>query len=594
MNGFQAKAVKIIMCFLAAVAANEYLFDGKADTKNGAVGVLLLILFTIMAFQRPANRMAIRKTAAIGACIAAVVLVIGTSVYRTDSTLPLYETPANIAITFFLVLGAAWGLFLLLERFLAWFDARALSAQPLKAFWWFTGNAQSLFVCWGIIFLCWIPCLLAYWPGVLSYDAPMQFHQINNNELSDFIPMLHTLFLKLCLVSVGRNYQAATLVHSLSQMTIMSFCFSFALFYMARLRIRRFVRFCGLGWFALAPFNAAFSLVMAKNVFCAGVMLIMGLMILDLARRPIAFTKNAFKMISLGVLCLLFAQLNNNALYALIIVAICMPLMLRPHWWKTLLVFGTAAVLAWGIANPLYAALNLKYGGGEESVSVPCQQIALACKKHWHELTQDQQNKARELFNENPGGMYNPRNADPTKGQLKGKEGYYKDLFTLWAELGRKYPQEYLDAFLTLNVQMWYPDNAYPDRHSNRMYIEDGIGGWGGQDVERRSKSQPLYNFYNAFSQNKASWQHLPVVATLCSVGTPVWLCFLALLLCAIKKKSRYAMALLPVVALWITHMAGPVTNLRYMYPLIASYPLYLAVVVAAVVRKREIQRQNP
>ncbi|MCL2434241.1 MAG: DUF6020 family protein, partial [Clostridia bacterium] len=260
---------------------------------------------------------------------------------------------------------------------------------------------------------------------------------------------------------------------------------------------------------------------------------------------------------------------------------------------------GVACILGWTISFPLYDDLGYRYKSPQEGLAVPAQQISYVARDHWDDLTDWQRGEIERIFGENqegtlnPGDIYNPRNADETKRLLTNQK--LDEIVKLWLNIGKDWPLEYTEALFTLNLQLWYPDAAYPDKYSERIYIEDDVTGWEGQGqiVSRQSKSQPLFDFYHAFAQNGAKWQRLPGISLLCSVGTYIWIMFVALLLCWTRKKARLAAAMLPAAALWLTYLAGPLTAVRYVFPLIACLPVFVAVAAEAL-RGGKKEKQEP
>ncbi|MCL2434240.1 MAG: DUF6020 family protein [Clostridia bacterium] len=566
------------LSWLAAMAVGGYFMRVEGNIKNTLFTLLAFALFSLLSFKRPAKKEEVRRPSVVGAGIMAAALIIGTAIYKTDSLEMLIGQPASLVWTALLAAGAFWALFLITERLLCWFAApEPSSSRPAESIW-FTSNKRSLFLCWAVVFLAWVPCLLGLFPGTFSYDAPQAFWVIHGNEISDFHSVPHVYFLKMCLRLCGGNYQNMTALHSILQMLIMSFCCAFAVFYLSRMRAARWVRIAAVCWFALSPFCAVFSMVMAKDVMLGGALLLVTVMTLDMARAPGKFFKKRWKLLTLAAVCTVFALMRNNAIPALFIASALLLIIFKRHWRGVLATFGAACLVVTAVTWPLYKALDLKYPGRQESLALPAQQIAYTCKYHWKEIPINQRVEVERLFGENPGNSYNPRNGDDPKMLLKNRDldGFWRT----WAQIGQRFPREYAEAFLTLNIQLWYPDAEYPDRYSRRMYIEDNISGWEnrGQVVERRTVVKPFFDFYHAFSANEAIWQKVPVVSALCSVGTYIWVIFIAFLLCWARKKIKLAAAMLPAAALWLTYLAGPLTNVRYVFPLILCLPIFVAV----------------
>jgi hypothetical protein len=164
---------------------------------------------------------------------------------------------------------------------------------------------------------------------------------------------------------------------------------------------------------------------------------------------------------------------------------------------------------------------------------------------------------------------------------------YFKEdkasFFKLWFALLTRYPKEYITAFLDLNLPYWYIDASTLDLYSQRMYLETFI--YSPQithyDVVRESKIPWLYNKYEVFA-NFAVVQKIPGVSHAFSISLPIWVLLFTGIVLIVKNKKDYICVILPHVCYWLTFLLGPVSNLRYVFPIIALYPLYLAFMVNA------------
>ena len=65
------------------------------------------------------------------------------------------------------------------------------------------------------------------------------------------------------------------------------------------------------------------------------------------------------------------------------------------------------------------------------------------------------------------------------------------------------------------------------------------------------------------------------------SIASPVWVLLTCILLLVRRGRARYVTCVVPFFFLWLTYMAGSVSNFRYIFPIYACYPLffYLALV---------------
>lgn len=237
------------------------------------------------------------------------------------------------------------------------------------------------------------------------------------------------------------------------------------------------------------------------------------------------------------------------------------------------------------INGPLYTAVGIQEGDVREMLSVPMQQIAYVVACHEDSLTEEiKEGIEKYLPVEELSQLYNPRFADPVKNRFcsenfqENKGGFLK----LWLKLFWDYPKEYIEAFLNLNLPYWYADACTLDSYSNRAYIERDLPEnyeVGGYVFVRDSKIPGLYSVYQALT-NYATYQKLPLISNFFSISTPLWLMLFGVVFLKIQRKRTAAICFLPPMFVWLTYLLGPVSNLRYMFPIIVLYPLFGAVIL--------------
>ena len=458
----------------------------------------------------------------------------------------------------------------------------------------FGEGVPSLLILWAIIFACWIPCLLAYWPGVFSYDMPNVLPQGGAQPYSNFQPLVYTLFVQglYALVQAGGN-QAGTLLVSIVQMLLMSLIFAGIVWRLNRIRVHPALRLICLLWFALYPPNAVFALVQVKDTLFAGVFALVTLFLIELAREPERFFANKRQPALFGVLLLLLCLLRTNGALALILLILFVVLFLRKVWkgyMKKLLVPLCCAVIAFfALTQALFPALGVVANSTHAMLSAPTQMMAYTYIRHAAEFTPEERSVISNTMLVDINGEYNPRLADPIIDYTRDwlTDPYTNGFIKVWARVGLRYPADYVNAFLTLNLQSWFPGSDFPDRYSQRQYIETNIyPDWG---IVRESKAPALLDAYEGIA-TRTDWQHIPVLSLLFDTGAPLWFALFGVALSAFRRRKRDLLVFLLPVCLWITIMFGPVTNGRYMYPLFVCFPLWIVVFLAA----RKDTRETP
>ena len=450
----------------------------------------------------------------------------------------------------------------------------------------FGEGLRSQWILWAVIFVCWIPCLLAYWPGVFSYDMPNVLPEGDTQPYSDFQPLIYTFFVKAvyALASAGGN-QTGALLLSVVQMLLMSLIFAGIVRRLNRMRVHPALRLISLLWFALYPSNAIFAIVEAKDTLFAGFFALVTLSLIELAREPGRFFADRRKLVLFGVQLLLLCLLRNNAAYLLILLILITVLFQRKVWkgyFRKLLAPLCGAVIVFFIfAQALSPALGVKSGPTKEMLSVPAQQIAYTYIRHAAEFTPEERSIITNTMLVDILADFNPRLADPIKNYTRDwpVDPYSKGFMKVWARIGLRYPAEYTKAFLALNLQSWFPGSEFPDRYSQRDYIETFI--YPDFHITRTTKAPALMDFYEGIA-TRAGWQHVPVLSLLFDTGAPLWFALFGIALSVYRKHRRDLLVFLLPVCLWATIMFGPVTNGRYLYPLFVCFPLWLIVLLAA------------
>ena len=424
----------------------------------------------------------------------------------------------------------------------------------------------------GIIFVVFLIAYLSYYPGVISYDMHMQYSQAAGwLSLSSFHPVLHTLLFRLCLW-IGGGVHGMIITYSLISMAFMSAVFSIVIWYLGRWKSQTWIRVSALLWVLLVPQNAVMSFVPAKDTIFAGFFVLFLCEVFEIVRNKNEhFSKlNVVRFVVFGSFTCLF---RNNSLYAFILFSVIFLFVFKQYYIRFATVFSIAVLVCYAI----FPLSGVRGTDAHEILSLPAQQIAGAALQHEDELSYDTLNSVDKFF---PKGVsfYNPRYADPIKDQIAiDKNATLGDFIGLWGSLLVKYPLEYMDAAAALNLGYWYPETEYPDQNSNRIYIETNVyRSFAEIHGFKQTPVLPFKDLYESAVVN-CDWQNVPVLKQLFGIGTPIFVCVFGILFCFVKHKRRKAFVFLLPACLWLTFMAGPVSNFRYIYPIFAAYPLLLA-----------------
>lgn len=435
-----------------------------------------------------------------------------------------------------------------------------------------------------IFFLSWFPCYMAYYPGIYSYDMDDLTTQALGtiSDITKFHPPLHTLIWKAFLSLQNHVGIEAITLYSLTQMILLAIVFSRLIRLLVKKNYENWIIIGSILFFALNPVIALFSFIPTKDVYFAITFMNLGIELWEFASCQEAYMHSSYCCLRLCITILLCCLFRNNAVYALVLYSFIMLFALRKDRKKLLGIFACAFFCFFFISKVVYGAIGIQEGNEREILSVPIQQIANVVTLEEDTLSDEEKEHIDQFIPyDSIAENYNPRFADPVKQNFQ-TDTFRKnkaDFFILWFQLFTKHPGNYINAFLSLNLPYWYPDASSKDEYSKRKYIETFIYDYDsiGYTFERNSKFPQLYDKYERVANYKA-FQKVPIVSNLFSISTPVWMLITCIFILLSKQKKKLILILLPSLLIWLTFMAGPVSNFRYIFPIFIQYPLFAAI----------------
>lgn len=446
-------------------------------------------------------------------------------------------------------------------------------------------------ICAAVSFALLIPVWLAYYPIVMSSE----FHRQVNEAYRGFIwfypyqPIAHTwvIWVFMQLGNALGSLQTGYACMALFQMLLYALVTGYACSMLYRIVKRVWVVILAVLYFAVFPLHSVQVVCTTKDVLFTILFLLFFLLLIE--RSLFATGRKRLLMEALMVLegCIM-AQFRNNAFYA---VAVFMLLFfaltpkkekLRVFLLSVLLIAGcrvTDIVITKAIGTELTKPKV-------EMFSVPIQQMARVGYYHENELDEETSALLDSYIPRKMWKYYNPPIADTVKNgvnTVKFSENY-GELFSFWAKLGLRYPNEYIDAFLELTRGYWFLDDTSWAENlgyglEERMgavftYNSSEIEGVG--SIEHESKLPWLeLQLEKIVSAN--AFYDWPVISVLFKSAFYIWVLFLVT--CAMlygKKKEQLKLTLF----IWLyfgTMILGPVVQIRYVFPIMACLPVIIA-----------------
>ncbi len=469
----------------------------------------------------------------------------------------------------FSVWGCIWG-----ELFSIFYQVMEKTAQGFR-----NRSGEKSYRFWPVyllLTLCYLPCFLAYFPGCMSYDAGyITWQTLRIIPFNNHHPFFHTLVwsLFLYLEQLLQIEQIGIVLYTSVQLLIITGIDAYVIVWISGRKGERFSTKAAFLYYAVNPVFHIFALIMTKDVLFSGFFLLFSIALTDFFENEVTTDKKEDekqqkKVMALGLLCCLF---RNNMIYVLLLFLLILLLVFRMKVSRFRgLLF---AVLAYYfVTKIIYPGMGVAEGERKEMLSVPMSQLAAVYREHSGELEEEDRERIKKYIPDVE--SYDRFFADMIKARFN-ENAYREDageFLSLWSRLLMIYPKEYSKAFLALNLPYWYPP-----KDSVREYIE----------TENCSQEYPaaradllpsVFRWYEKVAENQFGWMHLPVLRQIFSIGTPVWILLFFGIWSAINKKKAAVLAMIPSFLLWFTYLLGPVSNFRYIEPLMLTYPVWLKI----------------
>lgn len=456
-------------------------------------------------------------------------------------------------------------------------------------------------VCAGAVFVLLIPVWLAYYPIIMSYDFHRQVNEAHwgLDRFYPYQPIAHTwiIWVFMQLGNAVGSLQTGYACMAVFQMLLYALATGYACNMLYRITGRIWPAIAAVIFFAIFPFNSVMVLCTTKDTVFTVLFLLFFLLLVE---RSLSSGR---KKIVIEVLLVIegctMMQFRNNAFYAVAVAWIFLVLLVPRREKLRVLLLGAALVIGGrGMGAVIKQAIGTKLEGARvEMFSVPIQQMARVGYYHGGQLDDPTRIRLEKYMDCYAWEKYNPPLADTVKNNVVpgSFDGNYGELFSIWLELGSRYPNEYIDAFLELTRGYWFPDDVSwaenlgygPDSGMGAVFTYtssevDEVG-----PIERDSRLPWLeLQLEKIVSAN--CFYDWPVVSILFKSAFYAWAFFL--MTAAMLYRRQYGLLRL-VLFPWIyfgTMLMGPVVQLRYIFPIMAILP-----VMAGMLSARESKLSN-
>lgn len=431
-----------------------------------------------------------------------------------------------------------------------------------------------------IIFICWIPILLAGFPGFFNYDVGnawlSQSLQVETGEYNAHHPILHTFFLGATM-NIGQtifgSYNAGIATSVISQALLLSALFGFSLKQMLDMGLSRNWAIGTVVYWAANPIVGMFAFSTTKDVIFSALVLLYVSISINVFKNGSVQTQAIKKIpiVLMSLLAMLIMVLRANAIVAIILTIPFVLSLIQKSVRKPFFIAMVTAVLLSSLwLGPISNLLKIEPSpiGSWNSLCVPIQQIAYVAQS-------DNISKEDRLAIEKiPDLSYNSQLSDTARKSFM-KSGISKeDFFSLWAQIGIKYPEHYLKAFLLLTQDAWNPF-AIIDPYSSGNKTTDVFEFKTKEPGSQHTKLPHLSSALNWISSERGP-ERIPLLGL--AISIPFYLAVLCITFsrCILIKDTAAMASLALILLLAISNFFGPCMLIRYFLHIFFGFPLLL------------------
>ena len=424
----------------------------------------------------------------------------------------------------------------------------------------------AAFACIALVDLLYL--FLCYYPGVISADSVAQIGQIMSGKYSNHHPFWHTMIINAC-VKTGmllfNDINSACAVFSVFQILCMAAVFSFLVMTMYQAGVSRGWLIATVAGYALLPYHIMFSFSMWKDILFAGTVALFGCALYRMIR---GIGSGITNYITLVIGTIGFGLLRSNGWVALFITFVFSIFVLWKKNRKVLFVILGLLVFTFVLKHPVLQWLKVKQPDTVEYLSIPAQQIARTIVED-AEFSEEEQKKIEKVMSlEDARDNYEPHISDPIKDVLRRTNQKYlnkhkMDYLKLWFQLGCRYPESYLNAWIDQTKGYWNGGYNYYVVETSVYYNDYEI-----TEMENKGPlSDTLSSWINSFFEDS-------LFEPLRSIGLHVWIVILMLFVLVIERKRTCIIPISLVAIILTLLISTPVSSeFRYAYSVFAMFP---------------------
>lgn len=551
--------------------------------------LLGMVFFSVLqreiALQKPD---VIKKQSMISGLFAVVFTVF----YLLDTGKTLVSDLSNKLFQLAILLAVASGLFILLYHGIRYLMCKFNSftlADSQKG-----GKIVPYLpvICFVICILCRIPWLLYSYPGIMTPDSINQFEQvIGMKPFSNHHPWLHTLTISL-FYHIGTLFKTslndAFAFYTIFQICFMAFAASYLIWVISKYTKSIPLLSGMIAVYAFLPYHNVMALCIWKDVMFAGTLLIFCTSLFHLLRGGIK-KSNWFSMMLYFISGFLMCLYRSNGWYAFILTFPFLLIVFRRQWKVMYPLHFAMLLLVLVVKGPVMEHYEVKQPDFIESISIPLQQVGRVIATG-QELTGEQNELINKVIDSSQvPKLYTEYISDNMKELVRANHPEYlvshkAEFLKLWIELGLKYPDVYLDAYVAQTRGYYSPAAVY-----SVAEVDGIIASETGLYREYLISGRLIVKIREILIKLQ---DMIPLYGALWSMGSLFWgtLLFLGLSLGRrILLEWNSKLNSLELITVWLPNISVIITLLiatpvaiefRYAYNLAYCIPLYFAIMM--------------
>ena len=433
-----------------------------------------------------------------------------------------------------------------------------------------------------LFFVCYTLVLLAFYPGVICYDFEHEYTQYTTGIYQAAHPVFHTLFLGT-IYHLGKaifgSLMAGAALYSMVQLLLLAAMYAYACTFIQRRVNRLWIMLLLSAGFAILPFHGILAISTAKDPLFTGLCVLLTLWLWEIAEAPSAFLACKWRILRLGLCCILMALLRHNGVFAYIPACLAVIVLCRSKRMRASVVCAVILLCALFVPKGLEALMHATKTPSSEMMSIPCQQLLRTAARA--DISQDERTEIGAWFSQAM-HRYNPHCADAAKGgnfDFARYQANPNEYWSMYFHYAKQQPRVYIEAFLENCAALWNPDDtshteALAGESYDHVYlITEYYYEEGRFDLHRDSKLPKLQTIiYN--STHHADHQDMLLLSQLFCPATYSFLLLLTTLMLLYKKCRHFALCTLPMWGIFISLLFSAGIFIRYAYPLMTCVPL--------------------